>query len=67
MKATMVIPSYWRRKKEDGWKNTDDVYDHPTPLDEDGTLARILNSLSILQNKDFNLVILGAAGEPIFS
>jgi len=61
MKATMVIPSYWRRKKEEGWEKTDDVYDHPTPLDEEGTLARILNSLSILQNKDFNLVVLGVA------
>jgi hypothetical protein len=61
MKTTMVIPSYWGRKKEEGWKNTDSVYDHPTPLDEEGTLRRTLESLTILENKNFELVILGVA------
>jgi hypothetical protein len=61
MKTTMVIPSYWGRKKEEGWKSTDSVYDHPTPLDEEGTLRRILESLTILENKNFDLVILGVA------
>jgi hypothetical protein len=59
MKATMIIPSYWGRKRSDGRRETDDVYDHPTPLDEIGTLGRALKSLSILKNKDFNLVVLG--------
>jgi len=57
----MVIPSYWGRKKSEGWKETDAVYDHPTPLDEKGTLGRVLKSLSILENKDFNLVVLGVS------
>jgi hypothetical protein len=61
MKVTMVIPSYWRRKTGDSWRKTDSVYDHPTPLDEEGTLERILKSLSILRNKDFTLVVLGVA------
>jgi hypothetical protein len=61
MKVTMVIPSYWGRKKEEERKATDTVYDHPTPLDEEGTLGRLLDSLSILKNKDFRLVILGVA------
>ncbi|MFC2169252.1 hypothetical protein ACFLRM_01625 [Acidobacteriota bacterium] len=61
MKTTMVIPSYWGREKNDGWKNSDTVYDHPTPLDEEGTLGRVLDSLAILENKDFSLVILGVA------
>jgi len=55
----MVIPSYWRRNKSEGRRETDSVYDHPTPLDEEGTLGRALKSISILKNKDFNLVILG--------
>lgn len=55
----MVIPSYWGRKKSEGWKEGDAVYDHPTSLDEEGILGRLLKSLSILQNKDFNLVIIG--------
>jgi hypothetical protein len=61
MKITMVIPSYWGRKKADGWRQTDAVYDHPTPLDEEGTLGRILDSMSILRNTNFNCVILGVA------
>lgn len=61
MKVTMVIPSYWRRKKAEGRKETDSVYDHPTPLDGKGTLGRALESVSILKNKDFNLVVLGVS------
>jgi len=61
MKVTMIIPSYWGRKKSDNLKETDTVYDHPTPLDENGTLGRTLKSLSILENKDFNLVVLGVS------
>jgi len=61
MKVTMIIPSYWGRKKSEGWRETDDVYDHPSPLDETGTLGRVLKSLSILESKDFNLVVLGVS------
>jgi hypothetical protein len=61
MKTTMVIPSYWGRNKEDGWKRTDSVYDHPTPLDGEDTLRRSLESLTILRDKNFELVVLGVA------
>ncbi len=61
MKTTMVIPSYWAREAALGTKQTDAVYDHPTPLDEEGTLARALGSLGILADKDFELVVIAAA------
>lgn len=61
MKVTMVVPSYWGRKKQKGWKSTDSVYDHPTPLDKEGTLRRLMDSVSLLSNKNFQLVILGVA------
>lgn len=64
MKTTMVIPSYWGRKKEERDGKGDAVYDHPTPLDEEGTLGRILDSLSILRNKDFSLVVVGVTVAP---
>lgn len=60
----MVIPSYWGRKKEEEHKETDSIYDHPAPLDEEGTLGRLLDSISLLKNKDFQLVILGVATAP---
>jgi len=57
----MTIPSYWGRKRGEGWKKGDVIYDHPTPLDEEGTLRRAIESTSILNNQDFQLVIIGAA------
>lgn len=61
MKATMVIPSYWGRKSDVGWREGDAVYDHPTPLDKEGTLLRAIQSISILKDKDFQLVIIAVA------
>jgi len=39
----------------------DVVYDHPTPLDMSGTLERALESIKILKNRDFNVVVLACA------
>ncbi len=58
MKAVMIIPSYWSRERRVGWKKGDVIYDHPTPLDEMGTLKRFLESISILHDLNFELVIL---------
>lgn len=58
MRTTMVIPTYWSRTKGEGWQDGDAVYDHPTPIDEDGTLQRTLESMYLLENKNFKLVIL---------
>ncbi len=58
MKVTMSIPSYWARQSEVGWKEGDAVYDHPTPLDQEGTLSRAIRSISVLKDKDFQLVII---------
>ena len=61
MRVTMVIPSYWARESNIGWKEGDAVYDHPTPLDKEGTLFRAIQSMDILEDKDFQLVILAVA------
>ena len=57
MRVSVVIPTYWGRKKSVGWQEGDGVYDHPTPLDEEGTLQRTLESMNILKNKDFSLIV----------
>ena len=57
----MVIPSYWARESSIGWQQGDAIYDHPTPLDKEGTLLRTLDSIRILKDKDFRLVILAVA------
>ena len=58
MRTVVVIPTYWGRKNEIGFKEGDIVYDHATPIDEEGTLGRTLESMKILKKKDFKLVIL---------
>ena len=60
-KITMVIPSYWARLSTDGHNEGDRVYDHPIPLDEQGTLKRTLESLKILKNTEFNVVVLAVS------
>ena len=58
MEATMVIPSYWGRESSVGWQKGDAIYDHPTPLDQEGTLQRTLESTTVLKDTDFKLAVL---------
>jgi CRP-like cAMP-binding protein/GT2 family glycosyltransferase len=64
MKTVMVIPTYWARESSTGWQEGDAVYDHPTPLDQEGTLRLALDSLAVLEAPDFSLVILACATSP---
>lgn len=66
MKTTMVVPSYWGRSLKKPIDLDDEIYDHPTPIDEEGTLKRALDSFQQLQNRDFRIVIIGAAANPQF-
>jgi len=61
MKVTMVIPSYWARESEVGWKEGDAIYDHPTSLDSEGTLIRAIQSIKKLEDKEFQLVVIAVA------
>lgn len=56
MRTTVIIPSYWSRENND-WQPGDAVYDHPTPINGQDTLGRTLESMKILNNKKFKLVI----------
>jgi CRP-like cAMP-binding protein len=58
MKRVIVVPTYWGRDSKTGWQLGDDIYDHPTPIDQEGTLPRFFESLEILEDKDFELVII---------
>jgi CRP-like cAMP-binding protein len=61
MKTVMVIPTYWSREKAVGWQPGDIVYDHPTPIDQEGTLGKVLESINVLEDKDFSLVVLACS------
>ncbi len=64
MNATMVIPSYWARPSEDGWREGDAVFDHPTPLDGKSLLERAIRSVAVLKDRDFRLVVIAVATAP---
>ncbi|WP_406657628.1 hypothetical protein V7O62_03475 [Methanolobus sp. ZRKC2] len=64
MELTMVIPSYWGRDSATGWIEGDAVYDHPIPIDQEGTLGRAIKSIENLDDKDFRLVVLAVATSP---
>ncbi len=57
-KVTLVIPSYWSRSRPEVWRPGDAVYDHPTPLDEEGTLQRTLESLRVLRDRNFRVIVI---------
>lgn len=61
MRATIIIPTYWGRPKGEPIRKNDAVYDHPTPLDEEGTLARAIDSISVLKNSEFSVVVLACS------
>jgi hypothetical protein len=62
MKATIIIPTYWRGPAGDipsCVAGADYLFDHATPLDRDGTLGQALASLSILDYEEgFDVVVI---------
>ena len=62
---TMVIPSYWGRAGEDVTADEKIVFDHPTPLDEEGTLGRLLESMEVLHGvSGAKIVIIAVSNHP---
>lgn len=61
MKAVVVIPTYWGRPTGSPLNPADVVYDHPTPIDQEGTLARALESFAVLERRDFEVVVVAGA------
>ncbi|MDO9529842.1 MAG: hypothetical protein Q7J27_11900 [Syntrophales bacterium] len=58
---TMVIPTYWGMASEDMGAQEEIVFDHPTPLNETGTLPNLLDSLDILDGAEGKVVIIAVA------
>jgi len=64
----LIIPTFWTRRKGRGPGRTAPqdlsvVYDHPTPIDAEGTLAACLRSLEGVQNLG-RVVVIPAATDP---
>ncbi|RLC31585.1 hypothetical protein DRH13_02835 [Candidatus Woesebacteria bacterium] len=59
---TMVIPTYWARDESEE-KGEKIIFDHPTALKEEGTLGRLLESLSIFKQVPGKIVAISVANE----
>lgn len=65
---TMVIPTYWGRSGHELVNTEKIVFDHPTPLNERGTLSRLLDSLKILKKVDkCKIVVIAVPNDPEIS
>lgn len=68
MKVSLVIPTYYCKPGHyEYYERGCFFYDHPTPLNEEGTLKRLLDSLDILEipnGVDLNVVVIPAGNTP---
>ncbi len=63
--VTIVIPTYWGQSGDNLISDEKIVFDHPTPLDEYGTLGRLLESLKILHGIEYcKIVIIAVPNDP---
>ncbi|BBE30297.1 hypothetical protein OSSY52_04380 [Tepiditoga spiralis] len=58
-KVTIVVPTYWTLPSNKKDSNT--IFDHPTPLDFDGTLERTLESLKKIEYYNFDILVITAS------
>ena len=58
----IAVPTYWSYPSGESGEETT-VFDHPTPLDEEGTLARTLESFTGLGGR-FKVLVVAAAAHP---
>ena len=59
--VTIVIPTYWG-PGGGSWAGEEEIiFDHPTPLNEEGTLGRLLESFKLVDTKEFRIVVVVVA------
>lgn len=64
MDLSLVFPMFWGRKKKRIYKQGDQFYDHPTALDDEGTIPQLFESLSVLKDREFDIIAVAGANHP---
>ena len=64
MDLSIVFPMFWGRKKEKVVKDGDYFYDHPTALDDEGTIPPLFESMSVLKDREFDVIAVAGANHP---
>jgi hypothetical protein len=65
VQPTVIIPTFWTRRRGRGRDKSRFHYDHPTPLGEDGTLPACLKSLEAVEGLGRVVLIVAATDESI--
>lgn len=65
MPCCVIIPTFWTRRRARATDDLVGVYDHPTPVDEDGTLPECLESLRNVKGLDRIVLIVAATDTSI--
>ncbi len=59
----ITVPTYWTY--EEGKKDYENaIYDHPTPINQNGTLSRLLESLKVIKGVNFGVLVLSTVTNP---
>jgi hypothetical protein len=64
MDLSIVFPMFWGRKKKEIYQKGDYFYDHPTALDEEGTIPPLFESIKVLEDQDFDIIAVAGANHP---
>ena len=64
MDLSIVFPMFWGREKKEIYRADDHFYDHPTALDEEGTIPPLFESLRILEDRAFDIIAVAGANHP---
>jgi hypothetical protein len=64
MQLAIVFPMFWGREKKEIYKQGDQFYDHPTAVDDEGTIPPLFESMSVLEDRDFEIITIVGANNP---
>ncbi len=64
MQLSLVFPMFWGRVKKKIYKRNDQFYDHPTALDDVGTIPPLFESMKILDDGEFDVIAVAGANAP---
>ena len=64
MELSIVFPMFWGRQKTRIYQEGDYFYDHPTALDDDGTIPPLFESMAVLADREFDVIAVAGANHP---
>ena len=64
MDLSIVFPMFWGREKKAIVKEGDYFYDHPTAIDDEGTIPPLFDSLKVLKDREFDIIAVAGANHP---